>query len=47
MGGYTHSAGYHIIDPQGRLVAIFGVEEYPKLQDYLTMALAGGGTSES
>jgi protein SCO1/2 len=46
MGGYTHSAGYHVIDPHGRLVAIFGVEEYPKLQDYLTMALAEGDTSE-
>ncbi|QBQ54168.1 SCO family protein [Nitrosococcus wardiae] len=46
MGGYTHSAGYHVIDPQGRLVAIFGVEEYPKLQDYLALALAEGETSE-
>lgn len=47
MGGYTHSAGYHVIDAQGRLVAIFGVEEYPQLQDYLTSALAEGGARES
>jgi protein SCO1/2 len=46
MGGYTHSAGYHVIDPHGRLVAIFGVEEYSKLQDYLTMALAEDNISE-
>jgi protein SCO1 len=47
MGGYTHSAGYHVINPQGRLVAIFGVEEYSELQDYLTVALAEGDSNES
>lgn len=46
-GGYTHTAAYHVINPQGQLVAIFGVEELPKLQDYLAMALAGGATSEA
>lgn len=46
MGGYTHTAGYHVINPEGRLVAIFGVEEYSKLQDYLTMALAEGKPNE-
>jgi protein SCO1/2 len=46
MGGYTHSAGYNVIDPYGRLVAIFGVEEYSKLQDYLTIALTEDDISE-
>lgn len=40
VGGYTHSAGYNVIDPDGRLVAIFGLEEFAKLQDYLSLALA-------
>ncbi|SDH93196.1 SCO family protein [Nitrosomonas sp. Nm132] len=38
-GGYTHSAGYHVIDPQGRLVAIFGVEQLNELKEYLTQVL--------
>ncbi len=38
-GGYTHSAGYHVIDPEGRLVAIFGVEQLDELKEYLTQAL--------
>lgn len=38
-GGYTHSAGYHVIDPEGRLVAIFGVEQLDELKEYLTQVL--------
>ncbi|MCO6428630.1 SCO family protein [Nitrosomonas communis] len=38
-GGYTHSAGYHVIDPQGRLVAIFGVEQLNELKEYLTQVV--------
>ncbi|HRQ04949.1 MAG TPA: SCO family protein [Nitrosomonas halophila] len=38
-GGYTHSAGYHVIDPEGRLVAIFGVEQLDELKEYLIQAL--------
>lgn len=40
VGGYTHSAGYNVIDPEGRLVAIFGLDEFAKLEDYLSSALA-------
>ncbi|BAW79686.1 electron transport protein SCO1/SenC [Candidatus Nitrosoglobus terrae] len=47
MGGYTHSAGYHVINPHGQLVAIFGVEEYSMLQDYLSLALSKEGIDES
>ncbi len=38
-GGYTHSAGYHIINPEGQLVAIFGVEQLDELHAYLTQVL--------
>jgi len=38
-GGYTHSAGYHVIDPAGKLVAIFGFEQLPELRAYLAQAL--------
>lgn len=38
-GGYTHSAGYHVIDPAGRLVAIFGIEQLNELKEYLTQSL--------
>ncbi|CAH9015016.1 SCO family protein [Candidatus Nitrosacidococcus sp. I8] len=34
-GGFTHSAGYQIINPDGQLVAIFSDDEYNHLQDYL------------
>ena len=34
-----HSAGYHVIDPEGRLVAIFGVEQLEELKEYLIQAL--------
>lgn len=47
VGGYTHSAGYNVIDPEGRLVAIFGLEEFTKLQNYLTVALANGDRNKS
>lgn len=39
-GGYTHSAGYYIINPEGQLVAAFGLEKLAKLKDYLTKVLA-------
>ncbi len=35
LGGYTHNAAYHVIDPQGRLVAIYGLEALAELKDYL------------
>ncbi len=38
-GGYTHSAGYHIINPDGKLIAIFGVDEMDELRAYLNKAL--------
>ncbi|MDV6343483.1 MULTISPECIES: SCO family protein [unclassified Nitrosomonas] len=38
-GGYTHSAGYHVIDPESRLVAIFGVEQLNELKEYLTQVI--------
>ena len=38
-GGYTHSAGYHVIDRTGRLVAIFGIEQLNELKEYLTQSL--------
>ncbi len=38
-GGYTHSAGYHIISPDGKLIAIFGVDEMDELRSYLNQAL--------
>ncbi len=47
VGGYTHSAGYNVIDPEGRLVAIFGLEEFTKLENYLTLALASGDRNKS
>ena len=40
-GGYTHSAGYHIINPDGKLVAIFGIEQMDELRAYLDQALEG------
>lgn len=40
-GGYTHSAGYHIINPDGKLVAIFGMEQMDELRAYLNQALEG------
>ncbi len=38
-GGYTHSAGYHVINPEGKLVAIFGIEQLDELHTYLTQVL--------
>ncbi|SCX27891.1 protein SCO1/2 [Nitrosomonas eutropha] len=38
-GGYTHSAGYHIINPDGKLVAIFGIEQTDELHTYLNQVL--------
>lgn len=38
-GGYTHSAGFHVIDPDGRLVAIYGVEQLDELKEYLATVL--------
>lgn len=40
-GGYTHSAGYHIINPDGKLIAIFGMEQMDELRAYLNQALEG------
>ncbi|MDF0678391.1 MAG: SCO family protein [Nitrosomonas sp.] len=40
-GGYTHSAGFHIINPDGKLVAIFGMEQLDELCAYLNQALEG------
>lgn len=34
-GGYIHSAGYHIIAPSGKLIAIFGAEQITELHSYL------------
>lgn len=38
-GGYTHSAGFHIINPEGKLVAIFGMEQLDELRAYLNQVL--------
>ncbi|CAB1274377.1 SCO family protein [Candidatus Nitrosacidococcus tergens] len=35
-GGFTHSAGYQLIDPEGRLIAIFSDDEYNHLHETLT-----------
>lgn len=41
LGGYTHNAAIHLVDPRGRLVAIFGLGQTEAVVQALARRLAG------